>query len=50
MSAAEDRVQAAAIALARHWAQTPNDIPKLARVLRNDAWILERAGLLKDPT
>lgn len=50
---AEDRVQAAANALARQWATNPADtaaVHKLAKTLRHDAWVLENAGLLKDPT
>ena len=49
MTTPQARVQAAAEALARHWAGTPHDIPELAKVLHHDAWILENAGLLANP-
>ena len=49
MSTPQDRVEAAANALAKQWAQTPHDVAALSKVLRHDAWILERAGLLANP-
>ena len=49
MSTPQERVEAAATALAKQWAATPDDVPQLAKVLRNDAWTLERAGLLANP-
>ena len=49
MSTPQERVQAAATALAKQWAQTPHDVHALAKVLHHDAWILERAGLLANP-
>ena len=49
MSTPQERVEAAANALARQWAQTPHDVHALAKVLHHDAWILERAGLLANP-
>ena len=49
MTTPQIRVQAAANALARQWAQTPHDVHALAKVLHHDAWILENAGLLADP-
>ena len=49
MSTPRERVEAATHALAQQWADTPHDIAALAKVLRNDAWTLERAGLLANP-
>ena len=49
MSTPQERVEAAATALARQWAQTPHDVAALSKVLHHDAWILERAGLLAKP-
>lgn len=49
MTTPKERVEAAATVLAQQWAQTPHDTRALAKVLRNDAWTLERAGLLANP-
>ena len=49
MTTPRERVEAATLALAQQWAHTPHDIHALAKVLRKDAWTLERAGLLANP-
>lgn len=49
MTTPQERVEAAATALARQWVATPHDVHALAKVLHHDAWILERAGLLANP-
>ena len=49
MSTPQERVEAAANALAQQWSNTPHDAAAIAKVLHHDAWILERAGLLANP-